>query len=354
MQVRVAEHDVRTTRRVRPLSSPWAIAALGLLLAVPVGVLLLSDGPFRVALPVLLVVALAFVAGESFSLEFEFRRQSFSCSISELAFVVALVEVGGFWAAVARAAVVGAVLLAKGFPHPKIVFNMAAAVVEVSVAVALLRWLPVGDIGSPETWASYLVAVLVASMVGALLIAVAVTLSQGYPGRALWASLFLPVAVIGPVAVLAGLSILLLVHATAWSWLLITPLAVALVLVYRRFAAVTREGQSLERVYGFARRVEQVAADEAGTMQIVESLRELLNAERVALWLPAYLDEPPGSWSPPRAVTPGTTARGTPTTRSAAPPRSPTVRSWCPPARPTRSRRRRWPAAGSPSCSPLR
>ncbi|SDF91134.1 diguanylate cyclase (GGDEF) domain-containing protein [Blastococcus aurantiacus] len=293
MQVRVAEHDVRPARRERPLSSPWAIAALGLLLAVPVAVLLLSGGPFTVSVPILLVAVLAFVAGESFSLEFEFRRQSFSCSASELAFVIALVEVGGFWAAAARAAAVGAVLLAKGFSHPKIVFNMAAAVVEVAVAVALLRWLPVGDIGSPETWISYLVAVLIASMVGASLIALAITLSQGYPGRELWASLFLPVAVIGPVAVLVGLSILLLVHATVWSWLLITPLTVALVLVYRRFAAVTREGQSLERVYGFARRVEQVAADDAGTMQIVESLRELLNAERVAMWLPPYLDEPP-------------------------------------------------------------
>jgi len=293
MQVRVAEHDVLPARRQRLLSSPWAIAALGLLLAVPVAVLLLSDGPFTVSVPVLLVVVLGLVAAESYSLEFEFRRQSFSCSLSEFAFVIALIEVGGFWTAVARAAAVAAVLLAKGYARPKVVFNIAAAVMEVWVAVALLRWLPVGDIGSPSTWISYLVAVLIASMVGASLIALAITLSQGYPGRELWASLFLPVAVIGPVAVLVGLSILLLVHATPWSWLLITPLTVALVLVYRRFAVVTREGQSLERVYGFARRVEQVAPDEAGTMQIVESLRELLNAERVAMWLPPYLDEPP-------------------------------------------------------------
>jgi diguanylate cyclase (GGDEF)-like protein len=289
----VAEHDVLPARRQRLLSSPWAIAALGLLLAVPVSVLLLSGGPFTVSVPVLLVAVLGLVAAESYSLEFEFRRQSFSCSLSELAFVIALIEVGGFWTAVARVAAVAVVLLAKGYARPKVVFNIAVAVMEVCVAVALLRWLPVGDIGSPATWISYLVAVVLASMVGASLIALAITLSQGYPGRELWASLFLPVAVIGPIAVLVGLSILLLVHATAWSWLLITPLTVALVLVYRRFAVVTREGQSLERVYGFARRVEQVAPDEAGTMQIVESLRELLNAERVAMWLPPYLDEPP-------------------------------------------------------------
>src|SRR4051812_22540072 len=137
MQVRVAEHDVLPARRQRRLNSPWAIAVLGLLLAVPVAVLLLSDGPFTVRVPILLVAMLGLVAAESYSLEFEFRRQSFSCSLSELAFVIALVEVGGFWTAVARAAAVAAVLLAKGFARPKVVFNIAVAVMEVCVAVAL-------------------------------------------------------------------------------------------------------------------------------------------------------------------------------------------------------------------------
>src|SRR4029453_15711864 len=76
-------------------------------------------------------------------------------------------------------------------------------------------------------------------------------------------------------------------------WLLIAPLLGALALLYRRFGKVAREGNSVERVYEFARRVEQVSPDEAGTQQIVEAVRELLNAERVALWLPPYLDEEP-------------------------------------------------------------
>ena len=79
-------------------------------------------------------------------------------------------------------------------------------------------------------------------------------------------------------------------------------MVLALGLLYRRFGAVTREGRLLERVYDFARRVEQVTADEDGVRQIVQAVRELLNAERVALWLPPYLDEGPGwSW-PPRTA----------------------------------------------------
>ena len=94
-------------------------------------------------------------------------------------------------------------------------------------------------------------------------------------------------------SVVVGLAVLLLVSVTPWAWLLIAPLLAALGLLYRRFGAVTREGHSLERVYDFARRVEQVPPDEAGTRQIVQAVRELLNADRVALWLPPYLDEEP-------------------------------------------------------------
>ena len=86
---------------------------------------------------------------------------------------------------------------------------------------------------------------------------------------------------------------LLLSHLSSWAWLLVVPVFTVVGLLFRRFGKVSREGNSVERVYEFARRVEQVSPDEAGTLQIVHAVRELLNAERVALWLPPYLDEEP-------------------------------------------------------------
>jgi hypothetical protein len=65
-------------------------------------------------------------------------------------------------------------------------------------------------------------------------------------------------------AVLVGLSALLLVEVTPWTLLLVMPLVGGLVLLYRRFAAVSREGQDLEKVYAFARQVEQISPDEDG------------------------------------------------------------------------------------------
>ncbi|RBY91579.1 GGDEF-domain containing protein [Blastococcus sp. TBT05-19] len=291
--MQVAEQHVRVPGRARAMRSPWLVALLGLTFGVPVGVLVFLGGPLTVDVPVLVAVFCAAVVAERLNVHVEFRRESIHSSASELAFVLALVELGGAWTALTRAAAVALVLSAQRLPAPKVVFNAAVAVVEAGVAVSVLAVLPVGDVTDPSTWISCLVAVFVANVVGACFVAAAITITQGYPGRAVWAGLFIPVVVIGPVAVLIGLTALLLLHATVWSWLLIVPLGGALALLYRRFAAVTREGDSLEQVYEFARRVEEVQADEAGTRQIVQAVRELLNAERVALWLPPYLDEEP-------------------------------------------------------------
>jgi hypothetical protein len=259
MQVQVAEQDERL--RQRHLLSPWSVAFIALAVAVPVSLRVLAPSAEPVDVLLLMAVFLGLVAAESFDVQFEFRKQSFSWSPSELAFVMALVLVGGAWTAVARAAAIGLVLLAHGYPRPKAAFNVSLVVLEVCVAVGLLRLLPVGEISEPSTWVSYLIAVVVASVVGAGLIAAAITATQGYPGRTLWTTLFVPVLMVSPVSVVVGLAVLLLVSVTPWAWLLIAPLLVALALLYRRFAAVTRESHSVERVYDFARRVEQVSPD---------------------------------------------------------------------------------------------
>jgi diguanylate cyclase (GGDEF)-like protein len=293
MQVRVAEQDDRAQGRSLSSHRPWVVAVAGFALAIPVSLWVLPPTAERINIPVLVAVFLGLVAAESFTLHFEFRKQGFTWSPSELAFVIALIAVGGLWTAIARAVAIGGVVLATGYPRPKALFNVSVVVLEVCAAVAVLRVFPAHDISEPATWLAYLLAVLVGSALGALLIAAAICATQGYPGRTLWASLFVPVLLVGPVSVVVGLAVLLLVSVTPWAWLLITPLLAALALLYRRFGAVSREGHSVERVYDFARRVEQVSPDEEGTRQIVQAVRELLNADRVALWLPPYLDEEP-------------------------------------------------------------
>jgi diguanylate cyclase (GGDEF)-like protein len=167
------------------------------------------------------------------------------------------------------------------------------ATIEVAAAVAGLHVMPVGDLTEPTTWLSLMFAVLVADVVGTPLVVAAIRLSGGNPGWQLWQELLLPVTVVGPFAVSVAIVALLLTSLTAWAAVLMLPVALAVILLFRRFAGVAREAKTVERVYEFARRVEQVGHDEDGTRRIVDAVKELLNADRVALWLPPYLDEAP-------------------------------------------------------------
>jgi len=289
----VAEQDAPRQRWPVASLKPAAIGWLSLVIAMP-AIIWVAWTDLEVVGPAMVLVILAgFIVAESYNMNVEFRRQSISVSASELAFVIALVEVGPTWTAITRALAVGGYCLVQRLSLAKVIANTSVAVVEVAVAVMVLRLLFVGDVTAPATWLSYLVAIVLATLVGGGLIRLAIIATQGYPGRALWTSLLLATSTVTPMAVLGGLSVLLLVNATRWSLLLVLPLPGGLVLLYRRFAAVARERQDLEKVYEFARLVEQISPDDDGPRRLVEAIRELLNAERVALWLPPYLDEEP-------------------------------------------------------------
>jgi diguanylate cyclase (GGDEF)-like protein len=234
----------------------------------------------------------AFVLTESVQLDVEFRKQTISLAPTEIALVVGLVEVGGLWTAVARVVAVVLVELYQGWPPVKVLFNAALAVAEVCAAVAVLWLLPPLDVADPVTWLSLVLAILVTGLVSMVGVGAAVTATDGYPGWPFIAAA-VPNMVLGPLSVVVGVIALLLTRQTSWTWTLIVPLLIGVVVIFRQSAQAVRERRTVQRVYDFARRVELVTPDEAGTREIVRAVRELLNADRVALWLPPYLDEGP-------------------------------------------------------------
>ena len=148
---------------LRALVKPWSLTALASSLALVAAVCLLG-GAFAPFHPlVFLLVFVAFLITESVSLDVEFRRQTWSWSLSELALAFALVQIGGAWLALARGLALAAALSWQRFSPAKVVFNVAASVVEVAVAVAVLEALPWNDITEPRAWLWVLIAVLIAS-----------------------------------------------------------------------------------------------------------------------------------------------------------------------------------------------
>ncbi|WP_436692564.1 MULTISPECIES: putative bifunctional diguanylate cyclase/phosphodiesterase [unclassified Geodermatophilus] len=289
----VAELDPSAPARWSAFRQPSVVAFGSIALALPFVVYLLGTATAPVDLWVVPAFFAAFLVAERLTLAVEVRSHTFTCSVGEVVLVVALVEMGGTWTAVAWAAAIWVISVRDPIAISKTLTNVAATVIQVGVVVLVLDNLPVGPLTDPLTWLCYILAVATATAVGTLIVIAAIAITQGNPGRVMLARLFVPVLVVYPLSVVIGLVASLLVDRTAWAWLLLLPVLVALALLYQRFARVARESERLERVYEFARRVEQVSSDEDGTRLIVEAVKELLNAERVALWLPPYLDEGP-------------------------------------------------------------
>ncbi|WP_157518915.1 bifunctional diguanylate cyclase/phosphodiesterase [Modestobacter sp. Leaf380] len=278
---------------MRLLRTPWGIAVLALSLAAALGLPVFSQVAPSAPSWFVLVVFLAFLVTDSVTLHVEFRRQTFTITLTEVALVVALVEIGGLWTLAARVTALALVLVRERYPVGKALFNLGQAVVEVATATLVLSVLPVQDLADPLAWASLLLAVGSSGVIGACMVACAITLSSSWPGWSFVVTTLGSQAAISPLSVAVGIVVLLLNEQTAWSPVLTLPLVAAVVLTFRQAARASRERRDVQRVYDFARRVEEVSPDEEGTRQIVTAVRELLNAERVALWLPPYLDEEP-------------------------------------------------------------
>jgi diguanylate cyclase (GGDEF)-like protein len=286
--------DLSVITPAPPASRRPQAAALGaLVLALPFIYDLTRSALQAVPVWAVLAVLVAFILTEAVILTVEVGSQTVSCSAGEAVLVIGLVTIGGAWTAVAWSTAALLIGLRDRIPIAKLVVNVAIVVVEVGVAVLILDALGTTGLARPLTWLGYLAAVPTGAAVGTLMVVAAIAVTQGLPPRRALAPLFVPVLAVYPLSVVVGLVAALLLDRTPWTWALLVPVLAALGLLYRRFARVTREGESLQRVYEFARRVEEVAPDEAGTRQIVDAVRELLNAERVALWLPPYLDEGP-------------------------------------------------------------
>lgn len=242
------------------------------------------------------IVGAVFVGGvlaESVPLHLEFGRQTWVFSFMDLVLVVGLLEIGPFWTAVARTASLLVVLLYQRYSPNKVVFNLASGVVEVAIAAVVLSLFPAVDIAAPLSWLALLLALIAGGAAGTLLVALAIALTAHAPGREFWRASFGPGLSLPFLGVGIGIVVLLLLEQTTWALVVVLPLVGAVLLLFRQTARTNRERRSLQQVYDFARQVEEVSSDEAGVLQIAVAVRHLLNADRVALWLPPYLDEEP-------------------------------------------------------------
>jgi hypothetical protein len=116
----------------------WTIALGGTVVAVALAVAVLPSAAEPLRPVAVLVIAALFLISESIEMHVEFRRQTYSWSLAELALVIGLVEVGGLWTTIAWVVALAIQLTVQSYSPAKAVFNVAMALLLLATLVPML------------------------------------------------------------------------------------------------------------------------------------------------------------------------------------------------------------------------
>jgi len=243
--------------------------------------------------PIWLLLIAGFAIGESTVVHFEFRKQTVSWTVTEIPLVIGLLVFGPLPTLIGRSMII-AILLTRGrYSLPKIVFNVAVAILEVAVAAWFVAVFGLTDVTAPATWLGIIATLLVTGALGITCIAIAILITEGRISSDFWSTLALPQLFFAPTTAAVGVIVVLLLDVSIWSGLLAAIMLGLFVLLYRRYAAAAQDRRSLADVYAFAEMVHNAGSDDDGEQIILEAVREKLNAARAALWIPPFLDQGP-------------------------------------------------------------
>jgi diguanylate cyclase (GGDEF)-like protein len=233
----------------------------------------------------LLVIAVFFCATESWRVYVHFRRNAQSFSLSEIPLVV-----GVFFAVpgeLVSARLLGAAVglgFIRRHPPVKLVFNLASFAIEAEVVLVLFHLVRTQQLASPDMWLAVLLIMSVASMLGFLLSAVAITLAEDGLNRRQWLQ---PGAIV-LVGGLANTSIALEVAGAISRnpvelGLLGTPVVV-LAAAYGLYTREHQKRQQLQDLYQSGDLLHRASADSA-IPELLAQLCRVFRAEAAAITL---------------------------------------------------------------------
>ena len=233
----------------------------------------------------MLVLLVAFLAGELFPLHIEVRRETLLVSGSELPMVLGLLLLPAWTVGVTHLAAGALVFLFRRDSSRNIAVNLSFIAAETGAAAFVMIAIAGSTPSAAAVGLQYL-AVAIGVLAGALLSAVAVGLTYRLLG---------PAEPLGKVIVRSMISALAivtfaLVGYTVWMagpfgpWLCVA-LAGVLAVLYRTYYVFLRQHADLTRMYSFVREVGRVGTVIEGWRGVLEQVRDQFNAEVAVLRL---------------------------------------------------------------------
>jgi diguanylate cyclase (GGDEF)-like protein len=227
------------------------------------------------------ILAPAFAAAEIFVIHYQFRREQYTFTLSELPLALGLFFAS--WPALVIGRIVGTGLALKFHRKQgamKMVFNLACGVLECSVATVLFRLVAGRDDGeSVRALAGGAFAVVVAVFVVTSAIALAISVFEGMPTPRDLVRLFaanVVVAITNSCLALVTVAVLWASPGSGWLLLLVS---VVLFMGYRSYARLQQKHDDLELLYDFTRRTGRALQVDSAMRELLGQVRTVLRAE---------------------------------------------------------------------------
>jgi diguanylate cyclase (GGDEF)-like protein len=280
----VRHHFARATRRLSaPAGRVWLFSAGLAALAAVLYLTLVRDAP-RLNIPFEIpwwVMAAAFALVDVKVIEVHFRRESHAFSLSEVPAVVGLffLSANEYLLALMVGAAVALMIGSRQSPV-KLVFNLANYLLLAVVAIAVFRALETST-GAPGLvdYGAAFAATGVSTVVGAVSIASAITLSGGAPQYKKLPDMLQ----FGLLVAVANTSIALLAVTVLWFspgavWLLGIPV-VTMFLAYRAWVSEREKHERLELVYQSSRILQHSPELDVALLALLDHARAMFRAE---------------------------------------------------------------------------
>jgi len=225
-----------------------------------------------------------FLVAERTPLRIEVRRQTWGISLSEIPLVLGLFLVPPLGLLLARLCSGVPLLLDRRRLRGKQVYNIGVFAVEVALAEIVFRSRPEHLYADPRSWLLALGAVATAAAAGAVMIVLAIAVTDGRLDRRRVTSLALPALVATVVNTMVGLIAVVVVSVSVLGLFLLVGLAVVGWVGYKAYGRFLRQYESLGQTYEFSKYVERARSDPAVLGHALAHAREMLNAGSAVLW----------------------------------------------------------------------
>lgn len=242
------------------------------------------DAPWRLSW---LALAPLFYLAESHVVHLELRREAHSFSLGEMPMILALFFGGPATFVVAQLLGATAAFVFHRRQAPvKVGFNVAHYALEAVVAATVFFTVVGGaDPTSPRGWAAALLAAGTSALLGEVLVAAAILLSEGeLSPRELLGSVVTGLAITATNASLALVGVLLLWRDPAAGWLLTVPSG-ALFLAYRAYTKDRQKEERIELLRRSAAAMQDAGDVEASFEAFLAHAREMFRSESARLVL---------------------------------------------------------------------